>query len=255
MQSPYDKLKNRLKNSSCYPFLSYLKGFTQIRHRRLAKAHKLLHDNQLFYTLSPDLLIAIAKSFKMQQKSLLQYHGYYEFGLFKGFSFWFAEKLSREYCNEDFILYGFDSFEGLSKSSVDIETKCWAEGNYACSYQNVMDNLRNYGTDFSRIKMFKGFFSKELFNSLRVNESFLPCSICVIDSDIYEACVEALDFIKDFMVSGTILLFDDFNAFNRDDSHGERRALREFEEKNSNFQKEYLFDFGGHGVAFRVTEI
>jgi len=255
------RLKDRLKNSSFYPLLKSLNELrvkcllTQKKKRELAKAHKLLHDNELFYTLSPDLLLAIAKSFKIQRNDLLQNHGYYEFGIFKGFSLWFAEKLSREYCNKDFKLYGFDSFEGLAKSSVDIDDIYWAEGNYACSYQAVSNNLKNYGTDLSRIKMFKGWFSKDLFDSLRDRESFLPCSICVIDSDIYEARVEVLDFMRGIMVSGTILLFDDFNAFNKDDRHGERRALLEFEKANHTFQKEYLFDFGWHGVAFRVIAI
>ncbi len=102
------------------------------------------------------------------------------------------------------------------------------------------------------MKLYKGFFSKPFFDSLRQCESFLPVSICVIDSDLYESCVEVLDFIKDYLVPGSILLFDDYNAFNKDDNHGERRALREFEQKHPAFQKEYLFDFGWHGVAFRV---
>ena len=102
------------------------------------------------------------------------------------------------------------------------------------------------------MKLYKGFFSKPFFDSLRQRESFLPVSICVIDSDLYESCVEVLDFIKDYLVPGSILLFDDYNVFNKDDNHGERRALREFEQKHPAFQKEYLFDFGWHGVAFRV---
>lgn len=125
------RLYDILKNSSLYPLLRYLNELrgkyflTQQTKRGLASAQKLLHDNSLFYTLSPDILLAIAKSFKIQRNDLLQNHGYYEFGLFKGFSFWFAEKLSREYCNKDFKLYGFDSFEGLPKSSVDIDHIYW----------------------------------------------------------------------------------------------------------------------------------
>ena len=78
---------------------------------------------------------------------------------------------------------------------------------------------------------------------------------CVIDSDAYESCVEVLDFVKTFLVPGAILLFDDYNAFNKDARHGERRALQEFEQKNPAFQKEHLFDIGWHGVAFKVTAV
>ena len=43
------------------------------------------------------------------------------------------------------------------------------------------------------------------------------------------------------------MLFDEYNAFNKDDNHGERKALKEFEINNPSFQKQHLFDFGGEG--------
>jgi hypothetical protein len=201
------------------------------------------------------LLVAIAKAFNIQKRLNLQGHGYYEFGLFKGFSFWFAEQISREYTGEDFFLYGFDSFEGLSKSQVDIVPVYWAKGNYASSLKIVTAKLKENGTDLRRVKLYKGWFSKALFDGLRHSEKFLPVSICVIDSDSYEPCVEVLNFIKDLLVPGSILLFDDFNVFDKDESHGERRALLEFEQKNPTFQKQHLFDFGWHGVAFKVIAV
>ena len=103
--------------------------------------------------------------------------------------------------------------------------------------------------------MYKGFFSKEYFDELKRKEDFEPVSICVIDSDIYESCVSVLDFIKDYLVIGSILLFDDYNVFEKDDNHGERRALKEFEQKNPTFCKQHIFDFGWHGVAFKVTNV
>jgi hypothetical protein len=205
------------------------------------------------------VLIAIAKAFNLQHSivrgGMLEEHGYYEFGLFKGFSFWFAEQISRDYRGRGFCFYGFDSFEGLPKSEVDIDPVYWTEGNYAASLEFVTAKLKEHGTDLQKVKLYKGWFSKALFSGLRQSEKFLPVSICVIDSDMYESCVEVLNFIKDLLVPGSILLFDDFNAFNKDDSHGERRALLEFEQKNPSFRKERLFEFGWHGVAFRVTAV
>jgi len=70
-----------------------------------------------FYSLSPDALVALVRVFNIQQsqlssgRNLFEGHGYYEFGLFRGFSFWFAEQLSREYAGPSFRLFGFDSFE------------------------------------------------------------------------------------------------------------------------------------------------
>ncbi len=253
-------LKAIIKRSPLYPLLGYLRD--RRRKRVQARVHRMLHnENPLFYTLSPMLLVAIAKAFDIQHsilsggRNLLERHGYYEFGLFKGFSFWFAEQISREYVGQNFYFYGFDSFEGLSKSQVDIDPVYWAEGNYAASIEFVTTKLKEHGTDFSRVKLYKGWFSKDLFDSLHQSESFLPVSICTIDSDIYESCVEVLDFIKDLLVPGSILLFDDYNAFNKDDRHAERRALLEFEQTNPTFRKEHLFDFGWQGVAFRVIAV
>jgi hypothetical protein len=181
--------------------------------------------------------------------------GYYEFGLFKGFSFWFAEQISKDITSHDFQFYGFDSFEGLPKSEVDVDPVYWAPGNYAASREFVINQLKGNGTDLLRVHLYKGFFSKEFFSDLERKEEFLPVCICVIDSDMYESCVEVLNFIKKYIVPGSILLFDDFNAFDKDDNHGERRALKEFEIANPKFIKNHLYDFGWHGTAFMVESV
>ncbi|MBF0504238.1 MAG: hypothetical protein HQL14_03950 [Candidatus Omnitrophica bacterium] len=227
----------------------------RIRAEKVAKEHAKLHnENELFYTLSPALLIGILKAFKMLDKSC-EGQAYYEFGLFKGFSFWFAEQVSKEYVGSEFTLYGFDSFEGLPQTKVDNEVIQWAKGNYAASYDFVTSELLKNDADFSRIKLFKGFFQKKYFDRLKKEEKFKKAAICVIDSDIYESCVATLDFIKEYLAPGSVLLFDDYNALNKNDHHGERKALKEFEMSNPAFQKQHLFDFGGNGVAFKVIRV
>lgn len=226
--------------------------------KRMALKHRAIHnDNALFYTLSPSLLIAILKVFNIQGKSREPIKGgsYYEFGVFRGFSIWFAEQVAREYSASDSYFYGFDSFEGLPKTRIDADLANWAEGNYAAPYEFVISKLKENGTDFSRVKLYKGFFSKSFFSDLKSREKFMPVSICVIDSDIYESCAEVLNFIKDFLVAGSILIFDDYNAFGKSSDHGERRALIEFERQHPEFHKEHLFSYGSYGEAFRVVNI
>jgi hypothetical protein len=138
---------------------------------------------------------------------------------------------------------------------VDKDPVYWAAGNYAASLEFVSGKLKENGSDLSRMILHKGWFSKQLFDGLRQKENFPPASICVIDSDAYESCVEVLHFVKTLLVPGAILLFDDYNAFNKDAHHGERRALEEFEQKNPTFRKEHLFDIGWHGVAFKVIAV
>jgi hypothetical protein len=214
-----------------------------------------------FYSLSPDLLIALTKAFNLQEKSkangknLFQNHGYYEFGLFRGFSLWFAEQLSRQYTDSTFQFYGFDSFEGLPKPQLDVEANMFNKGDFCGSYEAVTNNLLKWKAETSRIKLYKGFYSKDLFARFRDDNKFPPASICVIDVDLYESCVDVLEFTKEFLVAGSILLFDDYNQIGPDNNSGERRALIEFEKQNPNFVKEHLFDFGWEGTAFRVVSI
>lgn len=251
-QNMKNKVKNIIKHTPFYRPIKYLWD------KIVAFNHKIAHNrNPYFYTLSPNLLIAIVKAFNIQHKEGLCKggFGFYEFGLFKGFSFWFAEQISREYADSNFHLYGFDSFEGLPASSVDKQNIYWTPGGYAASMEFVVDKLKMYGADFSKINIFKGFFSKHLFAELKQKTNFLPVSICVIDSDIYESCVEVLSFIKDYLVKGSIILFDDYNVFEGDPNHGERKAFTEFQQENKNIKAEFLYDYGWHGAAFRITNI
>lgn len=231
---------------------------------RLARgARRLLTDGEgeTFYTLSPDALVAIVKAFNLQKEAqaqgrdLLSAHGYYEFGMFRGFSFWFAEQVSRDYTGPEFRCLGFDSFEGLPQPQLESEAKVFHKGDFRGDYELVTGNLRRWQTDFSRISLYKGFFSDTLFAELRARETFPKASIVLIDVDLYESCVPVLSFLDELMVPGTILLFDDWNQLGADDEAGERRALREFEERRPSFRKEPLWDYGWEGTAFRVLAV
>ena len=98
-------------------------------------------------------------------------------------------------------------------------------------------------------------FGRTISSTVRAQEDFLPISICLIDVDLYVSCVPVLEFIKDYWVEGSILLFDDYNHFGKDQESGERRALVEFEACHPTFRKEHLFDYGWEGVAFRVSSV
>lgn len=217
--------------------------------------------DEVFYTLSPDVLVAIVKAFNLQRKpaaggrNLLDGHAYYEFGMYKGFSFWFAEQLAREYTDSSFRFLGFDSFEGLPQPQLAAEARTFHEGDFRGTYQTVTGNLRRWRADFSRIQLHKGFYSDRFFEQLREKEQFPPISICLIDVDLYDSCVPVLEFIKEYLVEGSILLFDDYNQMGEDNNSGERRALIEFESRHPGFKKEYLFNYGWEGVAFRVVSL
>lgn len=211
-----------------------------------------------FYTLSPDVLVALVRALRLQDdarqqgRDLFTGHGYYEFGMFRGFSFWFAEQVSRQFGDGALKLFGFDSFQGLPRPTLRSEASVFSRGDYCGTFEAVTGHLRTWKTDESRIQLFKGFYSDALFRELEQKHEFPPISICLIDCDLYDSCVPVLDFIQKRIVPGTILLFDDYNQLGEDDSAGERRALIEFEARNPSFQKEFLFNYGWEGTAFRV---
>jgi Macrocin-O-methyltransferase (TylF). len=216
-----------------------------------------------FYSVNPDVFIALVKAFNLQQiarvsgQDLLAGHGYYEFGLFRGASLWFAEQISREYTGKSFYFFGFDSFRGLPRPKLEIEAAVYRKGDFACSIGQVTENLKKYRADFARIRLYKGFFSPAHFARLarEQKKEFLPVSICLIDVDLYESTVPVLDFIAPYLVTGSLLLFDDFNQFGPDNQSGERRALLEFKARYPLFRAEHLFDYGREGVAFRVLSM
>jgi Macrocin-O-methyltransferase (TylF) len=226
--------------------------------RLIARTLDLEQPQERFFTLSPDVLVALVKALGIQQqraingRNLFDGHGYYEFGLFRGFSFWFAEQITRAYAGAGLHLFGFDSFAGLPQPDLAVEAAAYSKGTLTCSYEAVQHNLKKWRADESRISLFKGFYSDAMFRELRSKVNLPPISICLIDVDLYTSCVPVLEFIRHLWVEGSILLFDDYNHFGGDEAVGERRALVEFEARYPNFRKEHLFDYGWEGVAFRV---
>lgn len=205
-----------------------------------------------FATLHPNLLIGIHRALTRIAARGQTSGGYFEFGLYRGFSFWFANNLAKELgFNLDF--HGFDSFEGLPSSKVDIHRN-WQPGNYACSLEQVKASFNQWGMPLA-YTLHKGWYSAAFFAAIE-QECPLPSpAIAVIDSDLYESAAEVLRMLAPRLRVGTILLFDDFNAFAGDENHGERRALREFEANHPTFQKAPLFTFGPYGEAFEVIAL
>ncbi len=200
-----------------------------------------------FESLSKELPRTLEHVFASLIGSPLMMDGaYYEFGVFHGFSLFTAEKTTRPHRGPEFMFYGFDSFEGLPKSKVDRE-KNWFQGAYKVAQEVTERNLREHGADMERIVLTKGFFSQPLFAKFWETHKRTP-AVILVDSDIYESCVEVLEFFGPKCVPGTIIIFDEYNS----SPNGEKRALREFEERNPRFQKKLISKYA-EGEVFEVV--
>jgi len=177
---------------------------------------------------------------------------YYEFGVFKGYAFWQSQLAAQELDIKNMHFFGFDSFAGLPPiNGVDDTADApFYEGQYAWPLEQVTAELDNRGVDWKRCSLIEGYFDTTLNEETRLKHKMRKASIVLLDSDLYESAIVALEFLQDSFIDGSILIMDDWNAFDADDSRGERLALAEFEAKYSRWKAEPWFPYGLYGQVF-----
>ena len=63
-----------------------------------------------------------------------------------------------------------------------------------------------------------------------------------------------MNYIQNMIINNTILIFDDWNCFDKDNNRGQRRAFREFLENNKQFSTQEFISYGGYGQAFIISK-
>jgi len=98
------------------------------------------------------------------------------------------------------MIHGFDTFTGMPKT--DSEHDLFKEGDLG---RVSLAKVKNYLSDLPNIRLYPGFFPATA-KSL-VNKRF---SLAHIDADIYKSIWDSCVFFYPRMVSGGIILFDDY---------------------------------------------
>lgn len=210
-----------------------------------------------FSSATDELPEALERCFEMAaQSGTAQGRDYYEFGVFKGYAFWKAQETANRLGMNEMRFFGFDSFAGLPEpEGVDqTEEEFFYKSQYECPKQKVIDNLTAAGADWTRTHLIEGYFEDSLTEAVKNRYAMGPASIVLIDCDLYSSTKCALEFVKDRLQDNTLLIFDDWNAFDRDDERGERRAFREFLAENEQFTATPLFDYGTYGSTFKIHQ-
>ena len=180
---------------------------------------------------------------------------YYEFGLYRGYTFWAAQDAANRVGLRTMRFFGFDSFEGLpTVEGADGDAAIFIPGDYSCTKTEVANHLTEHGFDWSRGHLIEGFFDESLNDALRSDLSMAPAAAVMIDCDLYQSTVPVLSFIEPLLQQGTVLVFDDWHCFGGGDDRGEPRAFAEFLARHPRWRAEVLTDYPTYGRVFMIHE-
>lgn len=190
-----------------------------------------------------------------------------EFGVLAGWSARIFAETMRDYMVMG-DLYLYDSFAGLPDydSAVDRDS-------YEIAGRNIWSDKMKFPDDFvatlggslehhikdrlstviraERIKTCRGFYSESLKAPIKAKAALVH-----IDCDLYQSTVEVLDSLlrDDVFQDGCVVMFDDWNCNKASPYFGERRAFREFLERQNRFTASEFFTYGFNGASFILHE-
>ena len=176
---------------------------------------------------------------------------YLEFGVDQGKSFASAYSIAQRHNLTAMRFYAFDSFKGLPPiEGVDQEVGQFKEGEYSCSEPQFLGNIKNKGVDLSKVITVPGWYHESLNKATKKKLKIKSAAVIWIDCDLYESTVPVLDFITDYVVDGTIIIFDDWFCFRGSPKRGEQRAFREWLSRNPVITASEYYKHGFYGNSF-----
>lgn len=214
-----------------------------------------IRDKDAFFPLSNGGPIAIDISLQYLKDHGIQ-GDYFEFGLFRGFTLWHAQRAAKQRNISRMRFFGFDSFQGLPAiEGNDREAGLFISGDYRCSRSTVERMLSEHGFDWQQGILVEGFFEQVLTDSLKETHSMRRAALVMVDCDLYQSTAPVLSFIADLLQDGTIILFDDWYCFGEESDQGEPRAFREFLDVHSEWRAERYITFPTYGQAFIIRAV
>lgn len=185
--------------------------------------------------------------------------GYYmEFGVLNGECMIDAYRTFRGSSVKHY--FGFDTFCGIPELS-DFDNKAveytpiFTEGNFKSMRKEFVEEtiLSMPRIQKSNLTLIEGTF-EESFKKMKPQEfsKFGIPLIVYIDCDLYSSAKDVLNFIKDIIVDGTWILFDDFWTYRGSPFMGEQKAINEWLIENPNIGLQDYGNFNGFGKAFIV---
>src|SRR5688572_24758452 len=123
---------------------------------------------------------------------------YFEFGLWRGKTFTYAQRMKRRFRRQDMILWGFDSFAGLPAVD-DPRDNVWSEGEFACSEHEFRRVVKRAGFSDGEFKLVPGFYESSLNADTHRLLTGRTASIVYVDCDLYSSTVQVMNFVARYL--------------------------------------------------------
>lgn len=152
---------------------------------------------------------------------------YLEFGVFKGGSLIQFHNLIEENKLDKIRLFAFDAFQGLPNS----EGNTFKEGEFYFPKESFLKRIKKAGVDLKKVIIVEGFFDKSLTDGVKKEHQLNKAAIIHVDCDLYTSTVDVLRFCDGLVQKGTILIFDDYLSFQKEQDasqFGEEKAFKEW---------------------------
>lgn len=176
---------------------------------------------------------------------------YFEFGLWRGKTFLYARHMKCRYRIREMMFFGFDSFQGLPPID-DSTNNVWAQGDFACNEPELRKILRRGGFRDHEYRLVPGFYKDSLNDNLHRQLQRRKAALAYIDCDLYESTAQVLAFLERYLVTGSIVCFDDFYLYKGSPDQGEQKALTEFLANHPNCRFIPYLDYSPAGKSFIV---
>ncbi len=160
-----------------------------------------------------------------------------ETGTWKGGAFSIMAKASQTWGTGTRKIWGFDSFEGIPEPIAELDDQEWSTSDMrvpieeqkgrlrpvnmlVAGEEQVYKSLKMLGVDSTHIQIFKGWF-QETFPKLKTEE-IGKVALLRLDGDLYESTIIALEKFEPHLVSGGIVIVDDWGL------KGARQAVKDY---------------------------
>lgn len=178
---------------------------------------------------------------------------YLEFGTFEGTSLIAAFESDLNFRTPDTpsrTFWGFDSFEGFKYFNEQDRHPFFKEGEFAGSYQQTQQRLEKHIKARAKWNLVKGYFENTIQVKTASDFGIDKISVAFIDCDLGTPAMLALNFIQPALQNGTILILDDYFAYQGSLRTGVAGAFQQFQSDHPQLVFRRLFDYGYGGQGF-----